>query len=642
MTLFKQVALLVSLVFMLLVVVTTIADYRRTGEFIETQLQSVAQDMATTLGVTISNSINDDDKATLETLFNAVFDSGYYSQIELVASDGATIHKKQQYLQSEGVPHWFIALIPLEPATGTTQVMKGWMPMGQLSVTLHPGLSYRMMYESLQATLLWFCVLFCIGLAVLWYLLLILLRPLSSVKNQADAIHSNQFIQQDILPKTLELRSVVEAMNSMVAKVKQVFDDQERTLGRYQELLYVDSLTGLGNKKFIVSQLDRLQAEDASYHGSLAVIKIQALAQYRDRHGYEKAEAPVKMLADILKQHFDQNDQQQIAHSTDDEFALLVPADTDSTRQQIIVLFDEYKSQVEIQNLDESLTLNAGISNIQAGRNPGDVFAEVDFALTQASAVGPYKIHEMVSTQLALPQGKMQWRSWLEQVLSSDRLYLVSQLVLDTEGSAIQQEVFVRLKNDNGQIVPAGMFMPMAMSLGFGLAIDKAVFKLVSEISLKHTEVPVALNLTSSFFSHADAYEEFNQLMRLLQQHSVGLCVEASHYVVNQYPTVCAQVAERVRQSGYSFGIDNLDLASSLQVLQMVRPDYVKVNAKTLYDMTTGDVPAGYQALRTLTDTMDIRLIAVAVDSQELYDRLQQLGVDAMQGNLLSETREFA
>ena len=112
--------------------------------------------------------------------------------------------------------------------------------------------------------------------------------------------------------------------------------------------------------------------------------------------------------------------------------------------------------------------------------------------------------------------------------------------------------------------------------------------------------------------------------------------------MVNQYPTVCAQVAERVRQSGYSFGIDNLDLASSLQVLQMVRPDYVKVNAKTLYDMTTGDVPAGYQALRTLTDTMDIRLIAVAVDSQELYDRLQQLGVDAMQGNLLSETREFA
>ena len=270
-----------------------------------------------------------------------------------------------------------------------------------------------------------------------------------------------------------------------------------------------------------------------------------------------------------------------------------------------------------------------------------DVFAEVDFALTQALAAGPYNVNEMISTHLALPQGKMQWRSWLQQAIISDRLYLVGQLVMDNEGSAIHQEVYVRLKNDNDQIVPAGMFMPMAMSLGFGLEIDKAVFKLVSEISLKSSDVPVALNLTSSFFSHTDAYEEFNNLMSFLKQHSVGLCVEASHNVVNQYSTSCAQVAERVKKSGFSFGIDNLDLASSLQVLQSVRPDYVKVNAKALYDMTTGDIPAGYQALRTLTDTMDIRLIAVAVDSQELYDRLQQLGVDGMQGDLLSETREF-
>ena len=75
---------------------------------------------------------------------------------------------------------------------------------------------------------------------------------------------------------------------------------------RYQELLYVDALTGLGNKKYIVSQLDRLQAEDASYSGCLAVIKIQQLQQYRDEHGYEKTEEIIRSLANILKQHFEQ------------------------------------------------------------------------------------------------------------------------------------------------------------------------------------------------------------------------------------------------------------------------------------------------------------------------------------------------
>ncbi|MFW2373069.1 MAG: LapD/MoxY N-terminal periplasmic domain-containing protein [Gammaproteobacteria bacterium] len=640
MTLFKQVALLVSLVFLLLAFITTITDYRRTAEFVETQLQSVAQDMATTLGVTISNSIND-DKATLETLFNAVFDSGYYSRIELIATDGTLIHKKQQYLQSEGVPLWFVALVPLQPANGSTQVMKGWQPMGQLSVTLHPGLSYVTMYENLMATLLWFSLLFCLGLAVLWYLLHLLLAPLDKVKHQADAIHKNQFVQQDVLPKTLELRSVVEAMNSMVAKVKQVFDDQERTLGRYQDLLYVDSLTGLGNKKYVLFQLDRRQAEDASYHGSLAVIRIQGLQPYRDKYGYEKAEQIISMLANIFKQQFEQTGYQQIAHLKDDEFALLGADDAESTRLQIIKLFNEYKSQAGIQNLAESLTLNGGITNFHSGRKVSDVFAEVDFALTQASAAGPYNIKEMVTTHLVLPQGKMQWRNFLEQVLSRDELYLVGQLVMDSEGSAIQQEVYVRIKDENEQTVPAGLFMPMAMSLGLGSEIDKAVFKRIREISLKHSDIPVALNLTPSFFIHADAYEEFNHLMSFLKQHSVGLCVEVSHHVVIQYSTVCVQVAERVRRAGNSFGVDNLDLASSLQVLQSVRPDYVKINAKSLYDMTTEEIPAAYQALRTLVDTMDISLIAVAVDSQELYDHLKQLGVDGMQGNLLSESREF-
>jgi len=72
-----------------------------------------------------------------------------------------------------------------------------------------------------------------------------------------------------------------------------------------------------------------------------------------------------------------------------------------------------------------------------------------------------------------------------------------------------------------------------------------------------------------------------------------------------------------------------------LQLLQSGRFDYVKVNAKTLHEMSRNDMSAGYQALRTITDTLDIRIIAVAVDSQKVYDELKSLGIDTMQGNFL-------
>ena len=46
-------------------------------------------------------------------------------------------------------------------------------------------------------------------------------------------------------------------------------------------------------------------------------------------------------------------------------------------------------------------------------------------------------------------------------------------------------------------------------------------------------------------------------------------------------------------------------------------------------------MPAGYQALRTITDTLDISIIAVAIDSKEVIDELKSLGIEIMQGNFL-------
>ena len=156
MTLFKQVALLVSLVFLLIVITIMAASLRQYGSIVNGQLQTTAQDMVTTLGITISNSSFGNDKPAYETLFNAVFDSGYYSSIEIVATDGELVHKKERELEVEGVPQWFISLVPIAPAAAVTQVMRGWSPLGTLRLTLHPGYVYYGLYKNLETALIMF------------------------------------------------------------------------------------------------------------------------------------------------------------------------------------------------------------------------------------------------------------------------------------------------------------------------------------------------------------------------------------------------------------------------------------------------------------------------------------------------------
>ena len=290
--------------------------------------------------------------------------------------------------------------------------------------------------------------------------------------------------------------------------------------------------------------------------------------------------------------------------------------------------------------LKDDVSLTAGVADVKIGESAGSTLAATDFALTQAAVGGPYSVKATLTTNIALPQGKIQWRALLDKCINDNDFFLVQQKV-ECDGSVYHHEVFVRLKNSDGDIVPAGMFMPMAKALDLDEKIDCAVFKMVKKLHQRSDPVPVAVNLTESVFVHVDALVEFNQLIKFFQESTMSLNVEVSHAILEEYTAMCVEVAEIVRKAGQKFGVDNLNPGRALHALQLVRPDYVKVNAKTLYDMSQSDVSGGYQALRTLTKTMDIKLIAVAVGDQNLHDHLQELGIDGMQGNLLARPEEI-
>ncbi len=636
MTLFKQIALLVTLVFIILAGVIVINDLHRTREFMQGQLQTTAQDMATTLGIVISNLPDSEDPATLEVLFNAVFDSGYYSRIELISVDKQTIQQKSQQVSVEGIPDWFIRLVPLAQAQGSTQVMKGWTQLGRLEITMHPGFAYSKLYQTLLSTVKWFGLMFLVALILLWLVLQYLLLPLRRVMEQADAIQNNRFVQQESLPRTIDLKRVVEAMNNMVSKVQVIFNDQQESLSKYQKLLYSDKVTNLGNRLYLMDRLQQATSEQSQFHGSLAIIKLVNYDPVRERQGYEYSDALIRQLAQLL---CDESNLQSPARINDDELAFLFAADEESTQSFMQKIFDDFKMLDQLSHSEVDVFLIGGISVINSGSTAGEILSGIDYGLTQADGRGPWSIEQCTSSQVDLPQGKMQWRHWLEQTIASRRLFMVGQLVKHPNGQNVHRELYIRARDESGQVLPASTFMPMASSLGMSIDIDKAVFKIISEIQPGDEPLPLALNLSAAFFEQADAQYEFDQLLTRCQERGVGLCIEASHSILAQHLLMCQQLTSRVHQSGQQIGIDHLDIGQSLDLLQIARFDYVKINAKTLYDISQNDMSSGYQALKTLTDTMNITLIAVGVDSKELYEVLIELGIQNLQGNYLHEPK---
>lgn len=637
MTLFKQIALVVTMGVLVLLTLISLDNFRQTSDFVEGQIQTSAQDVATTLGIAISTTNSGDDVAALETFFNAMFDSGYYSQIRLVHADGSVIHSKSRDLSIENIPDWFIDLVPLSASTGRAEVRQGWVKMGTLEVTAHPALAYAQLFDNLKSSLVWFLGIFLAILAVLWFDLHMLLKPLQRVKDQAQAINDNQFIKQDTIPKTTELRSVVEAMNHMTDKVQHIFNDQEQALSKYQTLIYTDESTGLANRKFMMSYLSDLVAEESSFSGTLLVLKVLQLKKLKENVGYQAEQLFVTKLAGVMAEVAGLVSDVKLARLGEDEFAIVGSFDQLAAERLAGEVFEGIVA--EIKQESQRVPVVGASVDVHGGQKLGSILSDVDMALTQAYTSGGFKYRHAASTHLVLPEGKIQWRQWFKDKLSQDAFYLVGQPVFNQSGDVVQRELYIRIDDNKGSVIPAGIFMPMAQVLDFDLEIDRKVFSLLQSASKAAiAEKAFSLNLSRSFFQRAEAFGDFIHLLDHYRSQDMSLDIEASHHVVLQYPEMCAQIAESVRERGHRFGIDHLDLNRTMQALHSVRPGYVKVSGQMLWDLSQKNDSGAYQALRTLTSALDIEIIAVGIDNDDVATAVKELRVDGVQGNYFGKS----
>jgi EAL domain-containing protein (putative c-di-GMP-specific phosphodiesterase class I) len=636
MTLFKQITLSISTLFVILMLIVLANDLSRVGRLQQVQLHSTAQDTAATLGAAIGRLPGTELSATIATLIEATLDRGYYRRIEFVTTDGLSIEQRIEPT-TDRVPAWFANLMALQPEAASMPVTRDGTPLGRLNVEVHPGAAYGILYEQSRSLLLSSLVLLGAGLALIWLLVRHLMLPLQRLQRQADAIHRNQFVEDDFEPPTAELRSVAGAMNLMVTRVQGIFEEQERTLSRYRQLLYRDQLTNLGNRRYLLEQLQQSMSENSNQFNCMALIKILDYEQLREQHGYEACNELVQIVADLLRKAHAGHSASRLSRFNEDEFAFLGATDGNAASDYLEALFEQFRRQVGRVPELTGARLVAGVCNIQADDEVSRILARVDYSLSQASNRGPFSIERQIAANLDLPQGKMQWRGWLDTVIDKQRLFLVGQLAISNDRIPIQRELFVRARGDGDQVIPAAVFIPMAASLGMSLDIDRAVFRLITSAAQLDRRIPLAINLSAAFFELAEAQEDFNHLLEHCRQNDMRLCIEASHNALLRSPAMCSQVSERVRSYGHSFGIDNLDFGQSLQLLQSGEFDYVKVNARVLHDLVENEMTASYQALRTLGDTLDLRIIAVAVDSQQVHDNLRELGIENMQGNLLGE-----
>jgi diguanylate cyclase (GGDEF)-like protein len=640
-TLFRQLIIAIVAIFVILYSVDVGIGIYQSRQLVEQQMKVHAQDTATSLALSVSQLASENDIATLETLFNAVSDSGYYQRIYFENLEKEIIVDRTFPVQVEGVPQWYVRLIGISPHEGKAEVSSGWTRLGELTVVSHTGQFYLRLWEQNKEQLWWFSLV-TLGVCVLSAIALsLILRPLKSVERQANAICDKEFIVQESLPKTRELRLVVQAMNRMAKQLKGIFDSQLNLIHQLQQKALRDSVTGLSNRADFDARFDSLTTSVVGpVSGAVYIIALAHFELVNDKAGREEGNTILRRIGEVLEQVTDEYSDALLARRQGPQFSIFVPnlikEDALEFAQKVFdaALTVEWKFQDK-----DALVIHLGMSFSPEIENPRDMLIEADLALKKSQSNGNVSSWAELGnaegdTNVPLLSRPIpEWRTLLEAELESKTLPLVFQSIFSADKQVIGQEVFARLESD-GRLITAGIFMPLVERFGLSVEFDQLVLDRVASFEANISKDQfICINLCITSIQN----EEFVLwLDKWLANHSTlatRLVMEIPEHAMRVIEPIQALV-QVLQRYGVRLGIDHFGLDSTaFGYLASLPLHHAKVHHSFIQEIDSKPDNRFYiESLAQITRSRDILLMVEGIENQEEWDTVVTLGIDAGQG----------
>lgn len=644
MTLSKQLILLVIVLLMLVFVGTFFISVQNTRSYLQNQLESHAQDAATSLGLSISSHLAAGDEATVTVMTDAIFDRGFYRMVRVEDIEGKPLVNRIQPVKIDGVPDWFIERLPLETPAGTAAVMSGWVQAGQVTVRSHPGYAYTQLWSTVEEVFWWFVTSAVLVLVLGVALLHMILKPLKDVAWQADSICNREFPVIERLPRTLDLRRIVEAMNRMSVKVQRMLDELEKLAARLRKQAHQHPVTSLPNKTYFMATLGSLmKSEEEFSRGLLCMIQLKDFKAFNEENGYQAGDALLRNAAKVLVEVAQHYPQHVLAHLAGVDFCLLVqecspeeaPEVGDRLSASLAGLYGTGKlSQPDVGHI--------GMSIYDGHQDLKELLAQADMALRSAQTEGANRwfLRKNDTTEQESVRGALEWREFIEAALSEDRLVLQYQSVVTCGKRLLHHEVLVRIveeiEDGARQQLAAGVFLPQAESLGLAGAIDRAVIVMVlGRLSGEGAETGrYAVNISPSSLQEPEFVVWLDQLLGRYSEVADRIIFEMPEYgAVSLLEQVQAFIAVLDRH-GSLFSIDHFGRSfSSFAYLRSCKASYLKIDGSFMRDLDQSqDNQFFVHALAEIAHGLEIKVLGESIETEAVWELLPSLNLDGGQG----------
>lgn len=643
-----QLYMAVTFMFIATFVTSLYVNISNTRDYIQEQLDSHAQDTATSLGLSISPYMSlEEDKIVVDTMISAIFDRGYYQSVVLKDVEDNTITEKTFTVYLDDVPEWFVSLFPISPPVKQTEINDGWQMAGVLQLQSHPGLAYHQLWNTSQQTFTSYSVLFliCLGLGVV--LARGILKPLSNIQEQALAICNREFITIDKAPRAIEVKSVVSAMNKMVGYIKQNFDEMSDYAEKMRKEAYEDPLTGLGNRRSFDSAFKlRLEKVKNYRSGFLFVLRLDSLKIINDRLGHEAADSYIIIIKDIVNKHLNKYVEVGAYRTQGSEIGFFITdipvLEAKDLAKELTASFAAVENKIATEGI-----ATLGFTEFFEGNSSySELFEQIDTALALAKLGGLNQWHMYEQTEEKEQHNFSEWQQILDNVITSPNVKLMAQPIASLKQSdAYNTEITSRFIDGSGHTYNMRQLVAIAERSQLTWELDRIILGKV--LALSEFEINELGSLGVKISPSAIHTSEFVSWLKekepSLKQFGSKLTLVISEFSAAHDTKSTIEFITLAHEIGLKVCIEKFGASfSSFKYLNDLKCDFIKIDGSYIKDIAESSNNQFFvKSLVHIAHGIGIPVIAEFVESDADKQVCEDLAIDAVQGYLIGKPQKI-
>ncbi|ACK70325.1 diguanylate cyclase/phosphodiesterase with Chase sensor [Gloeothece citriformis PCC 7424] len=413
---------------------------------------------------------------------------------------------------------------------------------------------------------------------------------------------------------------------------------------------YYDSLTYLPNRRFFVSQLQKMNKHQKADNSELTAVYFLDIDRFKvinEGLGHEAGDFVLLETAQRLQGQL--NNKAQLARVGGDEFAIwlnsLVSID-EATEianylQQILNQPFFWKGQ----EIYTSVSIGIAFNRTGAKFNSEELLRDANIAMYQAKNSGKVHYEMFASGMREQVINRLQIETDLRRSIKQQEFQLFYQPIISLKtGKIAGVEALVRWKSVKRGFISPGEFIPIAEETGLIIPLGEWILQeACSQMRQWHQQFSqnpplfISVNLSGRQFSQPNLVQQVQYILETINLERNTLKLEITESMMMNDVEAAIDLLRRLKDLGLRLSIDDFGTGySNLSYLHRFPIDTLKIDQSFVRRMNSQESQDRYaQIVRTvimLGHNLELDVIAEGIETEEQMHILKSLGCEYGQG----------